>query len=154
MTRVLIVEGSGNLWGSERSLLDLLNGMSKLEVAICCPPEMPLNVELKRLHIRTLQYFVFGLHGKSRWHRLWAAIGVLRACLEFRPDVIYLNQSGSYRVVLPAATVLNLPIVGHIRIFEDAAFVFACSFFIVFSFLFLISLLLLLSSSSPSRLRL
>jgi glycosyltransferase involved in cell wall biosynthesis len=122
MTRALVIEASGNLWGSERSLLDLLRGMSKLEMAVCCPPQTPLNGELEKLRIRTLPYYVYGLHEKSRWQRLRAAIGVLRACLEFRPDVIHLNQSGSYKVTLPAATLLNLPIVAHIRIFEDVAY--------------------------------
>lgn len=122
MTRVLVVEPAGNLWGSERSLLDLFRVVPTLEVAVCCPPEMPLNAELEKLRICTLPYFIYGLHDKPRWHRLRAAIGVLRACLEFWPDIIYLNQSGSYRVVLPAATLLNLPIVAHIRIFEDAAY--------------------------------
>lgn len=122
MTRVLVIEASGNLWGSERSLLDLLKGMPKLEVAVCCPPQTPLIRELEKLRIRTLPYYVYGLHEKSRLQRLRAAIGVLRACLEFRPDVIHLNQSGSYKVTLPAATLLNLPIVAHLRIFEDVAY--------------------------------
>src|SRR5262249_23506337 len=72
--------------------------------------------------LRVYPYFVYSLHEKSRWHRLQAATGVLRACLEFRPDIIYLNQSGYYRVVLPAAVLLNLPIVAHVRIFEDVAY--------------------------------
>ncbi len=122
MKRALVIEASGNLWGSERALLDLLDALPLLEVAVCCPPKMPLNGELERLHIRTFPYYVYGLHQKSNRHRLQAAVGVLRACLEFRPDVIYLNQCGSYRVALPAATILNLPIVAHIRIFEDAAY--------------------------------
>jgi glycosyltransferase involved in cell wall biosynthesis len=122
MTRALVIEASGNLWGSERSLLDLLRGTPNLEVAVCCPPETKLKGELEKLRIRTLPYYVYGLHEKSKWQRLRAAMGVLRACLEFKPDVIHLNQSGSYKVTLPAATLLNLPIVAHIRIFEDAAY--------------------------------
>ena len=120
--RVLVIEPSGNLWGSERALLDLLATMPVAAVAVCCPPGMLLNHELDKLHIRTLPYYVYGLHQASKWQRLTAATGVLRACLEFRPDVIYLNQSGSYKVVLPSAALLNLPIVAHIRIFEDAAY--------------------------------
>jgi glycosyltransferase involved in cell wall biosynthesis len=42
--------------------------------------------------------------------------------LAFRPDIIYLNQSGSYRVALPAAVLLSLPILAHVRIFEDVAY--------------------------------
>jgi len=81
-----------NLWGSERALLDLLGAVPMLDVAVCCPPKVPLNSELEKLHIRTLPYYVYGLHEKSKRHRLQAAAGVVRACLEFRPDIIYLNQ--------------------------------------------------------------
>ena len=122
MKRVLVIESSGNLWGSERALLDMLKDMPALEVGVCCPPKRPLNCELEKLRLRLYPYFVYGLHEKSRAHRLQAAIGVLRACLAFWPDIIYLNQSGSYRVALPAAVLLNLPIVAHVRIFEDVAY--------------------------------
>jgi glycosyltransferase involved in cell wall biosynthesis len=122
MTRALVIEPSGNLWGSERALVDLLGSVPMLEVAVCYPPQMPLTSKLEKLHIRMLPYFVYGLHQKSKRHRLQAAAGVVRACLEFRPDVIYLNQCGCYKVALPAATMLDLPIVAHVRIFEDAVY--------------------------------
>src|SRR5579864_100218 len=127
MTRALVIEASGELWGSERALLDLLGATSNLELAVCCPPHMPLNTELGRRQIRILPYYAYGLHQKSRVCRLKAAAGVLKACVQFRPDVIYLNQSGCYKVALLAATVLNLPIVAHVRIFEDAAYLAAQS---------------------------
>ena len=74
MTRVLVIEAAGNLWGSERALLDLLECMSSLNVAVCCPPKKPLNAVLADLHIRILPYYVDNLHEKSRWQRLKAAI--------------------------------------------------------------------------------
>jgi glycosyltransferase involved in cell wall biosynthesis len=122
MRRVLVVEAAGNLWGSERSLLDLLSAVPRLDVAVCCPPDSPLIAVLRQRGIRVLPYYVSDLHEKSRWERMRAATGVLRACLTFRPDVIHLNQSGSYKVVLPAARMLRIPIVAHVRIFEDAAY--------------------------------
>ena len=122
MTRALIVESAGALWGSERALLDLIHATRHVEVAVCCPPRTLLEAELKRRGVRVLPYFIAGLHKKPRWRRVQAALGVLQACLSFRPDVIHLNQSGAYRVALPAATLLGLPLVGHIRIFEDAAY--------------------------------
>ena len=122
MTRTLVIEPSANLWGSERALLDLLAHMPSQHVAVCCPPGMPLVDELAKRDIRTLPYYVYGLHQRSKWQRVKAAIGVLRACMEFRPDVIHLNQSGSYKVAMPAAALLNVPVVAHIRIFEDAAY--------------------------------
>ena len=120
--RVLIVEPSGGLWGSERALLDLIEAASGLEVAVCCPPCTPLIGELERRGIKVLPWFVERLHEKTRWSRFQAAIGVLRACLTFRPDVLHINQAGAWRVTLPASTLLNLPVVCHVRIFEDAAY--------------------------------
>src|SRR5438045_3845216 len=118
LQRVLFIEAAGKLWGSERSLLALLKVMPRLEVAVCCPSRTPLGLELERLNISTLPYLICDLHQKSKLHRLWASVGVLRACWEFRPNLIYLNQSGSYRIALPAAVLLNLPIIAHVRIFE------------------------------------
>jgi glycosyltransferase involved in cell wall biosynthesis len=122
MTRALVVEAAGNMWGSERALLDLLAGMPAGAAAVCCPPDRQLNAELEKYAIRMFPYYVDELHEKSKWHRGLAALGVLRACLEFEPDTIYLNQSGAYKVGLPAAALLNIPIVAHIRIFEDVAY--------------------------------
>lgn len=117
--RVLIVDPAGNLWGSERILLDFVDRMPNTEVAVCCPPQTPLIAELKKLSVRIFPYFVYGSHQKNRLMRLWAAIGTIRACLRFRPHVIYLNQGGCYRVVLPAAVLFDLPVVAHVQIYED-----------------------------------
>ena len=122
MSRVLVIEAAGNLWGSERALLDLLDTMNPSKVAVCCPPGRPICKEVQRRGIRVFPHFVYALHLKSRWSRLRAAIGVVRACAAFRPDVIYLNQSGSYRVVLLASILFRAAIVAHVRIFEDAVY--------------------------------
>jgi hypothetical protein len=45
---------------------------------------------------------------------------VLRAARAFRPDVLYLNEVSCYRVVLSAAVLLGLPVVGHVHKLEDA----------------------------------
>lgn len=120
--RVLVVEPSGGLWGSERALLDLLSAVSGTEIAVCCPSGTPLEGELRRLGVTVFPVLPNNLHRGPRWRRLVAAVGVLRACRSFRPSVIHLNQCGIYRVALPAARLLGLPMLGHVRIFEDAAY--------------------------------
>jgi glycosyltransferase involved in cell wall biosynthesis len=120
--RVLIVEPAGNLGGSERALLDLVGHLRDCELAVCCPPKRPLVPDLKKRSIRLFPRFIGALNQRSPWKRLRTAAGVLRAALAFRPDVLYLNQSGCYRVVLPAAVLLGLPMVGHVRHFEDVAY--------------------------------
>jgi glycosyltransferase involved in cell wall biosynthesis len=117
--RVLIIESSGNLWGSERALLDLIDNLKDCEIAVCCPPDVPLIDALNRRDVRVLPYLIADLHLKSRWARLGAALAVLRACLRFRPSLIYLNQAGVFKVCMPAANLLGLPICAHVRIFDD-----------------------------------
>lgn len=125
MTRVLVIESAGNMWGSERSLLDMVQGSSRMEVSVCLPPNTALEMHLAKPCVPVFPYYVADLHVRSRLSRLRAAAGVFRACRRFRPDVIHLNQAGSYKVVLPAATLLGIPVVGHVRIFEDAPYLAA-----------------------------
>lgn len=122
MTRVLIIEPAGNLWGSERALLGFAGWMPGMEVAVCCPPRSAIIPELERRSIRVFPFFIAGLHEKGRLQRVKAAIGVVRACLQFRPDVIHLNQAGCYQVALPAALLFSLPIIVHVRIYDDVAY--------------------------------
>jgi L-malate glycosyltransferase len=122
VTRVLIVEPAGNLWGSERALLGFVDQMPGVEVAVCCPPKSPLIPELERRSIQVFPFFIAGLHEKSRLQRLKAAVGVARACRQFRPNVIHLNQGGCYQVALPAALLFNLPVIAHVRIYDDVAY--------------------------------
>lgn len=120
--RILIVEPAGNLWGSERALLDLIDSAPGLKFGVCCPPNSPIILELERRGVEVFPYFLPNLHRKGRWSRLRAAFGVLHAFSRFRPAVIHLNQSGSYRVVQFAARLLRIPIVCHVRIFEDCGY--------------------------------
>lgn len=93
--------------------------MPDVEVAVCCPPGSLLIPELERRSIRVFPFFIAALHEKSRLQRLKAAAGLVRACLQFRPQVMHLNQGGCYRVAVAAARLFNLPIIAHVRIYED-----------------------------------
>ena len=76
MTKVLVIEAAGNLWGSERALLDLIDHMLAIELAVCCPPNRPLLSEFAKRRIRVFPHFIYGLHEKTRWSRLKAVFGV------------------------------------------------------------------------------
>jgi hypothetical protein len=125
MLRALIIEPRGNLWGSERALLDLVADLPDVEVAVCRPPQRPLLAELELRTIRLFPYFVHAMPENGCLERLRSAVGVLRAALEFRPDVLYLNQAACYRIVLPAAVLLGLPIV-LMRVFSMTPPYLAC----------------------------
>ncbi|MBU6297930.1 MAG: glycosyltransferase family 4 protein [Alphaproteobacteria bacterium] len=119
-SRVLVIEPAGQLWGSERALIDLIESVSDIEIAVCCPPGTPLLALLQKRNVKTFPYLIAELHRKSRWRRLQAAFGVMRACRAFKPGVLHVNQAGAYRMTSLAARLLGLSIVCHVRIFDDA----------------------------------
>lgn len=120
--KLLVLESAGNLWGSERVLLDMLASLAGMDVAVCCPPGTPIVAELARLRIRVFETFIERLHEKSRFTRFAALLGLLRACAAHRPDLLYLNQAGCYRIARVAARLFRIPIVVHVRIYEDAEY--------------------------------
>lgn len=122
LIRTLIIEPAGQLWGSERALLNWIAVFPCDQIKICCPAGTPLHQELKRLGFVSAPYLGTNLHNKSKWHRLKSAWGIFRACLEFHPEVIYLNQCGIIRIAIPAAICLKIPIVGHVRLFEEVGY--------------------------------
>jgi glycosyltransferase involved in cell wall biosynthesis len=122
LTKVLVIEPSGQLWGSERALLDIVGLLPDTEVWVCCPPATSLLQELQRRGIGALPWFVSDLHKKSRWVRLKAALGVLLACIKLKPDVIHVNQAGAYKTALLASKILRVPLVCHVRLFEEVPY--------------------------------
>ena len=125
--RALVVEPAGQLWGSERALLDFIDSAPMLRFSVCCPPATPIIELLARRGVRTFPWIEANLHQKSRLHRLRAAFAIFRACRAARPDVIHLNQSGAFRIARPAAKLLHIPILAHVRIYEDAAYLASCA---------------------------
>ncbi|HEY1769794.1 MAG TPA: glycosyltransferase [Chthoniobacterales bacterium] len=62
------------------------------------------------------------MHEKSKAARFLALLGLGWACIIFRPNLLYLNQAGCYRIARAAARCMRIPVVAHVRIFEDAAY--------------------------------
>lgn len=125
--RVLILEPSGNLWGSERVLLDFLQiasaSPSAWKIAVCCPPNSPIIPRLSRLPIKVFPTFIANLHLKTRAHRLSATINFLFTAFVFRPKLLYVNQAGATKIALLVARILRLPVIAHVRLAEDVQYI-------------------------------
>ena len=123
--RALVVEPAGNLWGSERVLLDFLAAVagSPWQIAVCCPPDTPIVDRLAALPVVVYPAFMAGLHRKSKAHRVRAAAGLLAAALRFRPHLLYVNQAGATRIALLVGRVLRIPVIAHVRMAQDAGYV-------------------------------
>ena len=122
--RALVLEPAGNLWGSERVLLDFLGSAvaSPWKIGVCCPPRTPIIGRLNGLAIPVYTHFVARLHRRSRLVRLRAAAGLLVAALRFRPRLLYVNQAGATRIALLVGRMLGIPVISHVRLAEDAGY--------------------------------
>jgi glycosyltransferase involved in cell wall biosynthesis len=122
--RALVVEPAGNLWGSERALLDFLGSVagSPWQIAVCCPPTKPIVERLAGLPVAVFPTFVSNLHRKSKLQRLRATAGLLAAGLRHRPQLLHVNQAGATRIAMMVGRVLHIPVIAHVRLAEDVAY--------------------------------
>lgn len=122
---VMVLDPAGNMWGSERVLLDFLGSDSaqKRNIALCCPPSTPLANAAKQIGVSVYPFFIANLHDKGKFSRLRAAIGLLKACKQFQADVIYVNQAGASRIALFVGRLLKIPVVPHVRLLEDVKYI-------------------------------
>lgn len=123
---LLIVDPGLKLWGSERALLSTLEALSTAwkRVVLVTPPGSELADELggaaRRYGSVEVMHAPIGLLHKLGWfHRLHAAFALTRLAASLRPDRIYINQAGIARLLLPAARLLGVPLVVHVRLRED-----------------------------------
>lgn len=123
--RIMALDPAGNLWGSERVLLDFLGARATAGhcVALCCPPNSPLAGKVQRTGIRVFPSFQANLHNRGKGARLWAMLGLLGACIRHRSQLIYVNQAGASRIAVAVGGLLRLPVVPHVRLREDVEYI-------------------------------
>lgn len=119
--RVLYLDPAGNLWGSEQSLLLMVESLraSGHSPYLCLPPTGDLLPEAQRRDIPCLPYFQAGLNTASKGKRLLALAGLIRAFLKTKPDLIHLNQAGAARYAAMLHRWFRCPVAVHCRLFED-----------------------------------
>ncbi len=122
---ILILDPAGNLWGSEKVLLDFLNSnlAQNSNIGLCCPPNTPLAQAAIKLGVIVYPHFKSNLHNKGKFSRFIAAIGLAIACIRHKADVIYINQAGATRIGLFVGRLLKTPVVPHVRLLEDVQYI-------------------------------
>ena len=109
------------MYGSERALLDLLPPLrTTWDVAICCP-EGPFAVATARMGALVFPSFTGLLHEKGKGAWLRAALNLRKVIKALAPDLIHVNQAGATRITFLAAG-HKIPVVAHVRIYEDFAY--------------------------------
>jgi len=122
MVKVLYVEPSGRLWGSERSLLSLLKQLNiqQCQAVVCLPRRAPFIDELKPLGLPVFPWLPAKFQSHSFWYRSRALAGLTAAALATRAQLIHLNQAGFVRAAYLVARLLRCPLVIHVRLAQDA----------------------------------
>ena len=123
--KVLLIEPSGGLAGSERSLLEVLSCLSKkneLEIAVFTPQKGGFVNHLKKYNV-PVQIFPFGvsnLHKKNPIFKIINLMTMLLVIIKFKPHLVHINQAGIYKNSGLLCKLLNIPQIVHIRIIGDA----------------------------------
>ena len=123
--KIMVLDPAGNMWGSERVLLDFLGSdiIRGRGVGLCCPPRTPLLDAANKLGIKVYPFFVANLHKAGKIARLKAAIGLFKACQGYQAEVIYVNQAGATRIALLVGRLLKIPVIPHVRLLEDVRYI-------------------------------
>jgi glycosyltransferase involved in cell wall biosynthesis len=116
--KVLIIEPSGLMYGSERALLDLLPPLkADWDLTVCCPPGLFAEAAAG-LEVAVRSSFTPYLHQQGRIAWLSTAFSLRRVVRDVHPDLVHVNQGGATRIARFAAG-HRIPITIHTRLFED-----------------------------------
>ena len=124
VTRVTALEPSGNLYGSEYCLLDIVEGTrSDFEWEIVLPAGGGFDALLEAKHIPVARLLKRDSHSLSLVRKVPGYLRVWQHLAKTRPSVIYVNQAGMLRAATVMTKGINASLVCQIQTLEDARFV-------------------------------
>jgi Glycosyltransferase len=125
--RITAIEPSGNLYGSEYCLLDVMQGTSSrgFEWDVVLPRGGGFDALLEKRGIRASYLLPRNSHTVPRPRKLMSYWRVRQHLARERPSVIYVNQAGILRGVNAITRGSRVPIVCQVQTLEDAVFIAA-----------------------------
>lgn len=119
--KVTAIEPSGNLYGSEYCLLDIIEGTSShIRWDVVLPSGGGFDDLLTRKGIRNRPLLARDSHRQSMARKATSYLKLRQHLRHVHPDLIYLNQAGMLKAVSAIAQSLDLKIVCQIQTLEDA----------------------------------
>jgi len=121
MKNILIIEPSGNLYGSEMVLLDIITNVSpdKYDFTILLPSEKPFTKLLKEHGFKTIEH----LNINSLAKKIISYFRLIHIVLNKKPDLIFVNQAGIQKIVSLISFFSKTPIVSEVSTLEDGLLV-------------------------------
>jgi glycosyltransferase involved in cell wall biosynthesis len=123
--RIDVVEPSGQLYGSELALLDILERLpaETFKCDVLLPRGAPFRARLREHGVPCVDLLPPALSSVSRFRKAFSYLKVARRWREHRPDLIYVNQGGILRPIALIARRLGIPLLCQIQTLEDARWV-------------------------------
>jgi glycosyltransferase involved in cell wall biosynthesis len=125
--RISVVEPSGQLYGSELALLDIIEGLDAcaFQVEVVLPHNASFKARLSEARVSSFGLLAADLQYRSRFLKSFGYLRMAWHWKQQRPDLIYVNQGGVLRPVAKIARRLRLPILCQVQTVEDANWVSA-----------------------------
>ena len=120
--KVSVIEPSGRLYGSEYCLLDIIDGLPRKKYfwTVFLPKSEGFDQLLLDRGINC-EFMVPGNLGKMAiWWKSLVYAKILWRLKAIKPDLLYVNQTGSLRSAAVYARWLKLPVVCQVQTLEDA----------------------------------
>jgi glycosyltransferase involved in cell wall biosynthesis len=123
--RMAIIEPSGNLYGSELALLDILFGLDagKFAPRVFLPIGAAFSELLARAGIPHEEVLLARSHTIPRWRKLASYLRLAWRLRQQRPDLLYVNEAGILRPMLVIARWLRAPVLCQVQTLEDARWI-------------------------------
>jgi glycosyltransferase involved in cell wall biosynthesis len=121
MKNIFIIEPSGNLYGSEMVLFDIITNCNpeKYKFSIVLPPNKPFNKILRDNGFRTFEI----LNISSSLQKIFSYIRLSYLILINKPDLIFVNQAGIQKIISTIALIFKIPVVSEVSTLEDGLLV-------------------------------
>jgi glycosyltransferase involved in cell wall biosynthesis len=121
MKEILVIEPSGNLYGSEMVLLDIIRNTDKekYNFTVVVPPNSDFITLLNKYNFKDIDI----LNISSRLKKTISYFKLYRLIKNSNPDLIFVNQAGIQKVISYIANYLSIPVVSEISTLEDGLLV-------------------------------
>lgn len=123
--RIAVIEPSGNLYGSELALLDILSGLDPGAFAprVYLPVGAAFSARLADAGVPYEELLLPRSHTQSRWRKALTYLRLVGRLRRQRPGLLYVNEAGILRPMRWIAGRLHLPILCQVTTIEDARWI-------------------------------
>jgi glycosyltransferase involved in cell wall biosynthesis len=125
LIHIAVIEPSGNLYGSELALLDVLMGLDRrvFEPRVYLPRGAAFSDRLAAAGIPFEEILLPRAHTQPRGRKAFTYLKLAARLRQQPPDLLYINEAGILRPMRQIAAWLRLPMLCQVTTVEDARWI-------------------------------